>query len=233
MTTKLCLALGAAAALASPLSAQDAQFRQIVESANANAPTPAGDMVKASLLETLQAIARDKGQCVPTGVAVHGIESATAVRAVVLSVQSGQLRNAWTVYGRGEGCEGAPQLRFILLGLTDGGLRVAAINEGESLANLSLMQDASSLAALSAFQLVRAAEPQCAGDGMQMGPTRILERSADLGPNYHGVYFSGSWKEAWTFTVCGKSAEVPVEFTPDGQSGASFRVVGTEARLLD
>lgn len=233
MLKKPIMILAAAAAPAPALAAQDAEFARFVAATNESAPVPSVESAAADILETLHAIAAERGGCVPSGVEVDRIEAATAVRAIVQGVQSGHLTNAWTAYGQPRGCGGAPQARFLILGMPDGSLRSVLINEGESLANLSLMRDSSALAALGALQAVVATGQQCDGVDMKMGPTRVVERSADLRPAYHGVYYAGSWREAWTFTVCGKRVEVPIEFTADGQSGASYNIRGSEARLID
>ncbi len=39
-----------------------------------------------------------------------------------------------------------------------------------------------------------------------------------------GMLTEGAWKEIWTFTACGKKAEIGVEFSADGKGGLSHKV---------
>lgn len=214
------------------LAAQDAACVQFVERTNAAAPAPPAAAVRAEALATLQGNARAEGRCVPTGIEMRPLETAAAVRAVTEGVRDGQVKNGWTAYGRATGCS-APYLgRFFVLRLADDSLRVFIVNEGETLANPSLMRDTGALAARVAGLVVRRVSPSCDAGDLRMGPTRIVSRSADLGPSFHGAYFSGSWTEAWTFTVCGRRVEVPLVFTADGVGGANYDIRGSEARIL-
>jgi hypothetical protein len=212
--------------------AQDADYVGFVERTNAAVPPPTVEALAPEALGTLQAIARQRNACVPTGVQMEAPRTAIAVRAITVGVNSGQIKNGWTAYGRAEGCPNPPRLRFLVLRMADDSLRAVVVNEGETLTNPSLMRDTSAVAAMAALQVVRAADATCSGQDMDMGPTRIAERGADLGPDFHGTYYAGSWSEVWTFSVCGRSAEVPVRFTADGQGGANYNVVGTEVRLV-
>ena len=230
---RAALALLAGIGLASASAvAQSADYRRFLEQTNAAAPPPALAALRPLALEMLQGNARAEGRCVPSGLVLERPESATAVRVVTEGVRAGELKNGWTLYGRATGCP-APFLgRFLALRLADDSLRVVIVNEGETLANPSLMRDMGHLAALAATNFVRRTDPRCDGADLRMGPTRIVDRSR-LGAYAHGAYFSGSWREAWTFTVCGRRVEVPVSFTADAQGGADYRVEGTAARILD
>ncbi|HEV2817588.1 MAG TPA: hypothetical protein VGW40_10275 [Allosphingosinicella sp.] len=223
----VALSLLPAAALA-----QDAAYRRFLEQTNAAAPPPALDALRQPALETLQGNARGEGRCVPSALTLERLESATAVRVITQSVRAGQIRNGWTFYGRAAGCPEPFLGHFLAARMADGSLRVLLVNEGETLANPSLMRDMGHLAALAATNFVRRAAPACDGADLRMGPTRIVDRSR-LGAYAHGAYFSGSWREAWTFTVCGRRVEVPVSFTADAQGGADYSVEGTAARILD
>lgn len=212
--------------------AQTADYRRFLEQTNAAAPPPALAALQPLSLETLQGNARAEGRCVPTALALERLESATAVRVITEGVRAGEIRNGWTLYGRATGCP-APFLgHFLALRMADDSLRVVIVNEGETLANPSLMRDMAHLAALAATNFVRRTNPACDGADLHMGPTRIVDRSR-LGTYAHGAYFSGSWREAWTFTVCGRRVEIPVAFTADANGGADYSVEGTAARILD
>lgn len=222
----IAIASGAGAA-----TVQDSQYAAFVERTNVAAPPPSIEAMTPPALETLQAMARQEGRCVPSALVMEMPQTAIATLVVTRAVAAGQIKNGWTAYARPDGCPGAGRARFLILRMADDSLRALFVNEGESLANPSLMRDSSAGAAMAAFGAVSAADPSCTGDGMRMGPTRVAERGADLGANYHGVFYAGSWREIWTFTVCGRTVEVPVAFTADGQGGAHFNVRSTEARI--
>lgn len=229
------MALTAAAAvamLASAASAQDPQFAAFVDRTNAATPPPTVEAMTPVALATLQALKREEGACVPTALALEPPQTAVATHIITQAVLAGQVKNGWTVYGRSSGCPDEVTYRFMILRMADDRLRAFVVNAGESLANPSLMRDSSAAAAVSAFQAVRAVSPGCTGEDLRMGPTRVADRGADLGPNFHGSYYSGTWTEMWTFRVCGRTAEVPVVFTADGQGGANFSVRGSEARIV-
>ena len=213
--------------------AQDPAYASFVERTNAATPPPPIDALTAPALETLQALARQENRCVPSGLRLEAPQTAIATAVITQAVAAGQAKNGWTVEGQPEGCADQAVTRFMVLRMADDSLRAFVVNEGRTLANPSLMRDTSAVAAVTAFQAVRTANPSCTGEDMRMGPTRIAERGTDLGPNYHGAFYSGSWSEVWTFTVCGRRAEVPVRFTADGQGGANYNVVSTEVRLVD
>lgn len=116
--------------------------------------------------------------------------------------------------------------------LADNSLRALLVNPGESLANPTLMRDASASVALAAVNAAQRAQPSCDGADIDLASARVVSRSADLSPDSNGAFFAGSWQEVWTFSMCGRRVEVPITFTADGQSGANFEVRATEARLV-
>jgi hypothetical protein len=73
---------------------------------------------------------------------------------------------------------------------------------------------------MAAFQKSVTLDAKCDGKDMKMGPTRVSSQGADLGPDVYGVRYVGSWSEVWQFETCGKTFDVPVEFTADGDGGA-------------
>jgi len=232
MRKTLLLLLTGVSATATAAGAQDAVFRQFIERATAAAPAPPIASLQAPALDMLQGNARAERRCVPSGVALERLESATAARVVTEGVAAGQLRNGWTMYGRAGGCPEPYLAHFMVLRMADDSLRVVLVNEGETLANPSLMRDMAHLAAAAASAVARRANPGCNAADLAMGPTRVVDRSR-LGTYYHGAYFSGSWSEAWTFRSCGRRVEIPVTFTADANGGADYNVRGTEARILD
>lgn len=219
--------------LASPAAAQDAEFARFVERTSAAVPAPPVTEVGAGALDVLKAIAAEKKSCVPNGVAMEPPQSATAVRLAVELIGAGKIKNAWTAYGRIQGCPAQPPTRFLVLRMADGSLLVRVVNVGETLANPSLMRDSSFVVAFSALGAIRAVKPDCDGKNLDMVSTRVISKSADLSADWHGARYAGSWTEGWTFSACGRRAEVPVTFTADGQSGANWNVRSTEAKLVD
>lgn len=229
----IALIVAAAAAFGSASAvAQSGDFAAFVDRTNAAAPPPSVDSIAEPALEGLRNLARAEGRCVPTALALEPPQNAVATFVIAQAVVAGQIKNGWTAYGRPAGCPASPPVRFLVLRMADDSLRAFVVNEGESLANPSLMRDASVPAAVAAFSVVRGSNPTCNPSDMRMGPTRVAERTG-LGPNYHGAFYAGSWREIWTFTVCGRTVEVPIVFTADGEGGAHFNARGTEARILD
>lgn len=222
------------ALLASPAAAQDAEFTRLVEGANRAVKPPAAAEIAPGALEAMKAIAAQEKSCVPTAVAIEPPRTAAAVRIVSDMIRAGKVRNGWTAYGRAQGCPPAAPTRFLVLKMAEGTLTVIAVNKGESLANPSLMRDSSSAAIMAAMLAVRKVKPDCTKpDGLALENVRAISKSADLSPDWHGARFAGSWKESWTFQVCGRRVEVPLTFNADGQGGAYWTVHSTEAKLLD
>ncbi len=232
MMRKLMWVAGALAC-AAPLAAQDANYRRFAEQLDATVPPPPLDALRGQALAAIQGQTRNERRCVPTAIALDRFESASAVRAVTEGVRDRQLKNGWTISARAAGC-GQPYLvRFFVLRLADDSLRTFIANEGETLANPSLIRDVAPTAAVAATNVLRRRMPNCTGAGIRMGPLRVVGRSADLGPNFHGAYFAGRWSEIWPFILCGHRVEIPVDFRTDGVGGADYDIHGAQARILD
>lgn len=233
----LVLPIAAAAltmAATGPALAQNADFKALMERTNASVPVPAVSVIAADALETLRAIAREKGAtCIPSGVDLDTPKPATSATMAVTAIMSGQAKNVWTVYGKPKGCAAPLPTRFIVIQLPDDKVIARTVNDGESLANPSIMRDTSTSAALTAMQVVRSADASCSGDGMQMLGTKVVARSPDLGPDFYGSYFTGSWTEHWTFGLCGKRVEVPVSFRADGDGGAYSDISSTNTKIVE
>ena len=104
---------------------------------------------------------------------------------------------------------------------------------GETLADPSLMRDSSFAVAVAAVDAIRKVKPDCTDPkDVDMAGTRVVSKSRDLSPEWNGVHYAGSWTEAWSFTACGRRAEVPITFTADGQGGANWNVRPSEAKLI-
>jgi hypothetical protein len=223
-----------AALMATPAAAQDPAFARALAGINAATPAPTAAETEAAALDTLKAIAREKHGCAPTSVAADTPLPATSTALVAQLIGAGKIRNGWTVYVRPQGCPSAGPIRFILLRMAGGELLARVVNVGESLTAPSVMRDSSFAVAVPAVTAIQKAHPECRTvEGLDMTNSRILSRSKDLGPDFYGSRYAGSWQEGWTFSVCGHSAEVPIAFTTDGQGGARWTVNATGARLID
>lgn len=208
------------AGLAQGAHAQDATFAAAMQATNSKAPPPSEAAVRTAALALLQANAKEASSCVPTGVETEAPTPATADRAVMSGIMSGELRNVWLAYGKASGCPGAERQRFMIVGTADGGLVVRPWSRGESMVWPTLMHDTSAGAGIVALNAIKAVDPACDGNGMEMIGSKIGAKSADLSPDFYGVRYKGSWEEIWTFRVCNRQAEVPIQFKADGTGGA-------------
>lgn len=221
---KTILIVGLSVALVSAVNAQDETFASKMREVNAAVPIPDQLAVEADALATLQAIAKQKSQCVPTGLRMERPTPATADRMAIQSIQAGKLKNLWLAYGNAIGCPDASKIRFIVLQLPDGSVRARVVNQGESIASPSLMRDTSAGAALAAWNAVKGVDSTCDGRDLDMTNTKVSLKSADLSPDFYSARYRGSWEEVWTFSVCGRQAAVPVSFKADGTGGAYTNV---------
>jgi hypothetical protein len=221
---KMICAVGIWALPASAANSQDASFAAKMQEVNASAPLPDQHAVEADALKTIQAIATQKSQCVPTGIRMEKPTAATADRLAIRDIQAGKLKNLWLAYGKAVGCSDTSKTRFIILQTPDGSVRARVVNKGESFASPSLMRDTSMSAALVAWNTVRVVDPTCAGRDMAMASTKVTSKSADLSADFYSARYQGSWEEIWTFSVCGRMAAVPVSFKADGTGGAYTNV---------
>lgn len=222
------------ASMAVPAAAQDAEFARAIAAIAAAEPAPSAPEVAAAALDTMKAIAKERGGCAPASVSADTPAAATSTALATQLIGARQIKNAWTVYVRPQGCPAAAPTRFILLRMASGELLARVVNVGESLAAPSMMRDSSFVVAVAALGAIQKAHPDCKGpEGMEMESSRVASRSADLGPDFYGSRYAGSWKEVWTFKVCGHRAEVPITFTADGQGGARWAAHESETKLID
>jgi hypothetical protein len=225
-----------AAALAAIASTSAAAQHPLVlsklQELNAKAPQPTAAQLRSAVLATAKAFGEAKGTCVPADVTLGDVAPITGAREVLQAVLSGQARNSWTVYATHGGCPTKEPFRYMVVQKADGTLIAPLVNEGKSFANPSIMRDTSVQVALAAVQKARSLDAGCTGEKMEMGPTKIVSQSADLGPEVFGARYVGSWVEAWQFTTCGRSFSVPIEFRADGDGGAYTNVRAEEVALV-
>jgi hypothetical protein len=164
-------------------------------------------------------------------VVVDKVVPATSVRFVFQGIVAGQLKNGWTVTARHPNCDATP-IRYTISEDSAGVLTTIRSNRGHSLANESLISDTWPLALLQADATAKRNSFECDPKGATLGVTRVGKEEPGLGADVYGVRYSGSWSEIWPIELCGRTVEVTVRFTADGDGGAYSDLQGTEARLL-
>ncbi len=221
-----------AAMLTAPVIAQNQMVIDRIKALDASAPVPSEEAILKDLKITAGAYAEAKKQCPPTALNVKSVAPITGARAILSAVLSGQLKNGWSIMVEQSGCGNERLVRYALVQKADGSLLSVRTNEGKSNANLSIMRDTSASAALGAYAAIKKIDASCAGENPVMGETRIMEESADLGPEIYGVRYTGSWVEIWPFSICGRTAEVTVSFRADGDGGAYTNIAPTGVVVL-
>ena len=214
------IGLAATCLAASGAIAQQQLVLDKLNELNGKAPLPPMAELETAIATTAKAYGEHNKTCVPTSLKLSELAPITGARGILQAVMAGQMRNAWTVYVDHVGCAGPNPYRYIIMQKPEGSLQAALVNEGRTLANPSIMRDTSAMAAMAALQKGRSLDSGCTGDEMDMGPTRVVEQSQDLGPEIFGARYVGTWTEVWQFQTCGKKFDVPIQFTPDGDGGA-------------
>jgi hypothetical protein len=171
------------------------------------------------------------GGCVPTSAVIDRVVPATSVKFVFQGIVAGQLKNGWTVTARHPNCDAAP-VRYTISEDSAGALATIRTNRGLSLANESLISDTWPLAVVQAAATAQRNGIECDSKGASLGVTRVAKEEPGLGDDLYGVRYTGSWSEVWPVELCGRTVEVTVRFTADGDGGAYTDLKGTEARLL-
>lgn len=198
---------------------------------NAAAPPPATAVLISEVMKSALVTQKSKGGCIPTSAIVETVVPATAVPFVFNAIMSGQTKNAWTVVVRHPNCD-ADVVRYTVVRQSDDALYGFRTNRGRSNANETLIGDTFPLAILGAKDAMRRAKISCRGTDAALGVTRIAEEEADLAPEIFGNRYKGSWREIWPVTTCGRTAEVEVRFTADGDGGTFTNLASTKVKLL-
>ncbi|MFL6725656.1 MAG: hypothetical protein ACJ8FS_03960 [Sphingomicrobium sp.] len=219
------------AMVASPLLAQQPPVMQKLTELNAAAPQASMSDLQAAAAINAKAYSAAKKTCAPASLTVSEVTPVTGAGVILQAVLSGKIRNAWTLYANHVGCPGDDTIRYLVLQLADGSLKAARVNQGRTLANPTIMRDTSSMAALAALRQAKLLDSNCKGDDMAMGPTRVVGKSKDLGPEQFGVRYVGGWSEVWQFRTCGKKFDVPIDFNADGDGGAYTNVKASAVTL--
>jgi hypothetical protein len=223
-----------AAAFAAPAAAQDPAFVKTLADIERAVPAPSPAEMAPRALETLQAVARTEQRCVPTGVVMEPAASASATQQVATWIGAKQISNGWTAYGRLQGCPARAPTRFVVLRLPSGELYVRIVNVGESLTAPWALAETSPIVSVAAMGAIQKAYPECTGvEGLKLEETRVAARSSDLGPDFRGQRYKGSWEEVWTYSQCSHRAEVTVAFVTDGQGGHRWSADERKVKALD
>lgn len=222
--------LALAATLPASVAAQHPLVLERLRNWDTAVPAPKTEVAAAEVTKAAAAIQKRGGGCLATSTIVESITSATGVRFVLQSVIAGQIKNAWTIVARHPNC--GEVVRYTMVQDNGDNFSVIRTNRGRSHANESLIGDTFPLAALQAAATLNRAGTRCDPQSATLGVTRITKEEPDLGPETYGVRYSGSWSEAWPVALCGRTIEVGIRFTADGDGGAYQDLKGIEAKLL-
>ncbi len=225
----LLAALGASSTTAG--YAQHPLILQRLTAWNAAAPQPAPATIQEQVIKAAMVAQKRSGGCVPTSAVIDRVVPATSVKFVFQGIVAGQLKNGWTVTARHPNCDAAP-VRYTISEDSAGALATIRTNRGLSLANESLISDTWPLAVVQAAATAQRNGIECDSKGASLGVTRVAKEEPGLGDDLYGVRYTGSWSEVWPVELCGRTVEVTVRFTADGDGGAYTDLKGTEARLL-
>ncbi|MFC7536669.1 hypothetical protein ACFQPG_04725 [Sphingomonas sp. GCM10030256] len=223
-----------AAVAASSTTASHAQHPLILQRLtvwNAAAPQPASTTVQEQVVQAATVAQKRSGGCVPTSAVIDSVVPATSVRFIFQGILAGQLKNGWTVTARHPNC-GATPARYTIAEDKAGAFTTIRTNQGRSLANESLIGDTWPLAVIQAAATAKRNGFECDPTRANLGVIRIAKEEPSLGADVFGVRYTGSWSEIWPVELCGRTVEVVVRFTADGDGGAYTDLQGTEAKLL-
>lgn len=198
---------------------------------NAAAPQPAASTIQEQVMGAARATQKRTGGCLPTSAVVDNVVPATSVKFVFQGILARQLKNGWTITAHHPNCGSTP-VRYTISEDSAGVLTTIRTNRGLSLANESLIGDTLPLAMLQATATAKRNGFECDLNGATLGVTRIAREESDLGADIYGVRYTGSWSEIWPIELCGRTIEVTVRFTADGDGGAYTDLKCTEAKLL-
>jgi hypothetical protein len=228
---RLLLLAALAASSTTTGHAQHPLILQRLTSWNAAAPQPTPSTVQEQVMKAAMAAQKRSGGCVPTTAVIDTVVPATSVKFVFQGILAGQLKNGWTVTARHPNCDATP-VRYTISQDSAGALTTIRTNRGLSLANESLISDTWPLAVLQAAATAKRNGFQCDPNGASLGVTRVAKEEPGLGAEVYGVRYIGSWIEVWPVELCGRTIEITVRFTADGDGGAFTDLKGTEAKLL-
>ncbi len=228
------LAMIVAAILVAATNATYAQHPIVLEKLRAwdNAtPPPPRALMTAEVMKAAAAVQKRSGGCIASSAVIEKVSPATGVRFVFQGILSRQIKNAWTIVAQHPNC-GPEVTRYAIVERKDGIHYTIRINQGRSHANESLIGDTLPLAILGAETALKRAGVKCIDARAALGITRVTQEEPDLGPEIDGIRYTGSWSEVWPISMCGRSVEVLVRFTGDGDGGAHHEIKGGAIRVV-
>jgi hypothetical protein len=204
--------------------AQHPLVLQRLQEWNAAAPQPSDQALIEPIKAAVPRFYPDKSDCIAHGITIESVEPATAERYVFQEVAFKRMKNAWTVTVNHRGCDAA-QVRYMVMQGVDGHMAAIRVNRGRSYAHDSLIGDTLQMMMMAVEAKFSVAGISCGDDAKaKLGVVRIDKEEADLKPAQFGVRYSGSWSETWPIEKCGRTIEVPVSFTADGDGGAYYKL---------
>jgi hypothetical protein len=198
---------------------------------NAASPTPSLEVARDQVMKAATAAQKRGGGCLPTSADIETVSPATGVRFIFHGILAGRIRNGWTIVTRHPDC-GNHIVRYTMTQDSAGNFSTIRTNRGQSYANESLIGDTWPLARLQAENILTRANILCDNRSADLGVTRVAKEEPGLGADVYGVRYTGSWHEVWPITLCGRTVEVGVRFTADGDGGAYNQLHSAEAKLL-
>lgn len=227
----LLLTSAALLTVSTAAAAQNPVVLEVHNKWNSAAPPPSAEVTTNQVMKAAKEAQKKLGGCLPTSAVVEGISPATGVRFIVEGILARRIKNGWTVVARHPNCDNGP-VRYTMSQDSSGGFSTIRTNRGQSLANESLIGDTYSRAIFLADVVLTRAKIKCDILSAIMGVTRVDKEEPGLGPDVFGVRYKGSWSEIWPIILCGRTVEVNVRFTADGDGGAYTGIKEENAKLL-
>ena len=217
--------------------AQKPDILNLFRDINTGVPMPEKSIIIAEVMKAAVAIQKRAGGCVASSAEIEKITPATAIPYVIDGILAKRLRNGWTVEAKHQNC-GSDISRYLIVETSDRNLETIRTNKGRSYTNESLINDTLAPAYLGAYTVILLAGVKCdkkdsSAENTTLGTTRIANEEPDLGPDVYGVRYAGSWSEVWPITMCGgRTTEVTIRFTADGDGGAYINIRSDKSKLL-
>jgi hypothetical protein len=214
-----------------PANAQAPRDIEVYKVYNEVHKPPSTAIITSEVMKGALETQKSKGGCLPSSAVIDTVMPATAARFVSEGLKAQQISNAWTVVVRHPNC-GSDVVRYAVVKHYNDSFYAFRINRGRSNANESLIGDTLPNAALVAVLMLKRAGSDCRVSDVTLGVTRIAEEGADLGPDFYGARFKGSWREIWPIITCGRTVEISVRFEADGEGGAYHDIKQNESKIL-
>lgn len=195
-------------------------------------PVPSESVMKAEVRKKAEEIYGATAACANSGLIVDNVEPASGDRYAFNGILGRTLKNAWFVTVRMPVCEQVP-VRYMVMRMKDNSLKTIRVNRGVSHAWESLISDTLPSAQVSAIAAIKREGSDCSDkSALSLGVIRIESEEPSLGAEFFGIRYEGSWTEVWPIKACGRTVEVQIRFTADGDGGAFTHIPGDRVRVL-